>query len=779
MAQRSALMVSLAPRALLLLGGAGVLALLAACGGGGGGVAPSPPPPVIGSSSGSSGGTTSGGTTSGGTGNAGTFETTEYRTSTGLPIINASTAYASGASGRGITIGIVDSGIDLNSPEFGSRISPASADVAGARGLQDPDGHGSYVAAIAAASKNDSGMHGVAFNSTLLIARSDSPGSCASTEGCDHNDNDIARGVDLAVNNGARVINMSLGGSPPNARLTQAMNRAAQAGVVLVFSAGNDGRTAQGANPDDFPLAAIQNPTTQGLTIAVGSYSASTNAISDFSNRGGTGAQWFLLAPGERIFTRDLDGTNVLVSGTSFAAPHAAGALALLMEAFPTLTGRQAVDLLLRSATDLGAAGTDPTNGRGLLNLAAAFRPQGPTAVAGAKEPAAVSVTTGNLTLGTPFGSGSQLGNALGGVTFLDSYGRAFTADFGPSLNRLTPRLGTRDWLSYDQERAASTVAQGPVSLFMTGRSGGMALPTRPDETKRLSNVKAHASVALTPTLRLGFAQGFGAFDLAGSDRQAGRFITGSSRWGFGAGQSTTQTLDLGFDWRGWNVSAAAAWGENRRAINPGEARQSLRSRDVVARAARGGETWRAGVTLGLVDEDGSVLGSLGTSGLTLGTGATTMVFGADGRWALSPHVSIGAQLLGGRTQIEAGRASLISQVDGLWLSSGALDISATHLFGFGDSLALRVSQPLRAEAGTALLAVPVSYDYWTGDAGYDQRRASLAADGRELAFELSYGRPLAHVGWMQVNLFHRLEPGHVAAAPADSGALVQLKTRF
>ncbi len=104
-----------------------------------------------------------------------------------------------------------------------------------------------------------------------------------------------------------------------------------------------------------------------------------------YSNKAGSAANGYLSAPGDDI-TTECDSTGcVRVSGTSFAAPQVSGALALLMQAFPNLSGRDAVDILLRTAADLGATGTDSTYGRGGLDLARAFAPVGTSSLSPAR----------------------------------------------------------------------------------------------------------------------------------------------------------------------------------------------------------------------------------------------------------------------------------------------------------------------------------------------------------------------------------------------------------
>ncbi|QCI79585.1 hypothetical protein E6W36_08655 [Hankyongella ginsenosidimutans] len=128
-----------------------------------------------------------------------------------------------------------------------------------------------------------------------------------------------------------------------------------------------------------------------------------------------------------------------IVSGTSFAAPHVAGALALLADAFPTLTSRQLVDLLLSSATDLGSPGQDPVFGRGGLNIARAFQPQGSTRLAGTDT--LVSLSQADIALGGALGNGAQLGSALRDVVVLDRFNRAFSVNLGPNVRAVTSKL--------------------------------------------------------------------------------------------------------------------------------------------------------------------------------------------------------------------------------------------------------------------------------------------------------------------------------------------------
>src|SRR3954471_15048909 len=182
------------------------------------------------------------------------YDTAEYQVSNYAVGANAIAAYNAGATGKGVKIGIVDSGINPNLAEFAGRVDPASGDVVSSRGISDEGGHGTAVSAVAAAARNNSATMGVAFNATIVSERADDVGSCATTDGGSFFDPAIAAGIDAARLAGAKVINLSLGGSTPSTLLLAAMQRAVNAGVVIVISAGNDAT----ANPDPFALTPAQ-----------------------------------------------------------------------------------------------------------------------------------------------------------------------------------------------------------------------------------------------------------------------------------------------------------------------------------------------------------------------------------------------------------------------------------------------------------------------------------------------------------------------------------------
>ena len=265
--------------------------------------------------------------------------------------MNALAAYSRGFTGAGIKVAIIDTGIDQSSAEFAGRIDSASADLVGAGTFNDATGHGTSVALLLAARRDGVGSHGVAFDATIIAYRVEPvcTGACFLSLAA------VAEGVDRARLAGARVINLSMiGDQAPSAAMREAVDRATAAGIVVTICAGNEGRF----QPQDWGAALADDATiARGLVVLVGTVGAGDTILAA-SNRAGGSLDHFLLAA---------------AGSCSAATPLVSGALVLLAQANPGMSGGQLVDLLYRSARDGGAVGTDAIYGRGIVDLTRAF----------------------------------------------------------------------------------------------------------------------------------------------------------------------------------------------------------------------------------------------------------------------------------------------------------------------------------------------------------------------------------------------------------------------
>lgn len=256
--------------------------------------------------------------------------------------------------GLGTKVAVIDTGIATH-PDL--IISGGASFVPGVVSFNDDNGHGTHCAGIVGARNNFIGVIGVAPQTSLYAVKVlNSAGSGAFSQ--------IIAGMAWSLQNKMHVVSMSLGASvaTPPVALVNAVNQLLGAGITIVAAAGNSFGTS-------FPF--VGTPANIPGVIAVGAVNQA-GVIAPFSSRGGTGNQVTLSAPGVSINSTFLGNSYKVLSGTSMACPHVAGAVALIKAKFPTLTPAQIRTKLRTTATDLGVPGTDTTYGAGLLNCDAA-----------------------------------------------------------------------------------------------------------------------------------------------------------------------------------------------------------------------------------------------------------------------------------------------------------------------------------------------------------------------------------------------------------------------
>jgi hypothetical protein len=246
--------------------------------------------------------------------------------------------------GRGTTVAILDTGIAADATFGSGRVSYLDIGLGTLPGNGRDDGHGTSVASLAAGAAPDA--PGIAPAANLLSIRVTDANGVSDIF-------TIAQGIVAAVDAGAKIVNVSLGGYATNNALNAAIGYAAERGVLIVAAAGND------------QAAQLAWPAADSRVVSVGAVDRVEQQVT-FSN---SGTQLELTAPGYGVQTAWLGGQRAYVDGTSASAPLVAGALAAVISQNPSLTPQDALALLTRTASEAGAPGADPAYGNGILNL--------------------------------------------------------------------------------------------------------------------------------------------------------------------------------------------------------------------------------------------------------------------------------------------------------------------------------------------------------------------------------------------------------------------------
>ncbi|BAY67236.1 subtilase family protein [Trichormus variabilis NIES-23] len=283
----------------------------------------------------------------------------------GADAIKAPEVWAKGYTGQGVIVAVVDSGVDYTHPDLSANMWRNSREIAG-NGIDDDGngfiddiygwnffdnnntpldegGHGTHVAGTIAAVRNTFGVTGIAYNAKIMALKA-LGGSQGANSG-----NSVGNSIRYAADNGARVINLSLGGSNPSPDTLSAIQYAISKGAIVVSASGNESESAPG-----YPARYADQ-----FGIAVGAVNYN-RTLTNFSNRAGTTPMAYVTAPGAYsnldigIYSTLPGAKYGLMPGTSMAAPHVAGVVALMLSARNNLTDAQARQILTSTAANGG-----------------------------------------------------------------------------------------------------------------------------------------------------------------------------------------------------------------------------------------------------------------------------------------------------------------------------------------------------------------------------------------------------------------------------------------
>jgi subtilisin family serine protease len=441
------------------------------------------------------------------------FETEEYAGMGALDMINASSAYARGATGEGVTVGVIDSGVYEEHAEFsrgsGDKVTYAGSDYSIDTPRTDEAlGHGTIVAGVIAANRDNNNfgsgfkMHGVAFDASINAYEIPLGSGGGPYEPLDVDDINFSTDNYFAsrfttMANQSEIINMSFGFSGVITSYTapqiesafsasidalKQLNKNRGDRSIFVIAAGNAwndfdefGNVVDASSPELLPGLPYLFPELKDHVLAVAAVDSS-GEISFFSNRCGAASDFCLSAPGGGDANNDgeFDNDEIIwgpspppadgependyyagTLGTSFAAPLVSGSLALLKQLFPTVGNHELVNRLLVTADKTGIYSDSSIYGQGLLDLDTATRPVGSTAVAsGASlDSNLVSLSESSIsTFGGALGNSLQSGLSRHNMAVFDELGFPFIQSASALIGN-SPTLSKASTLSHRTEQ--------------------------------------------------------------------------------------------------------------------------------------------------------------------------------------------------------------------------------------------------------------------------------------------------------------------------------------
>ena len=765
----------------------------------------------------------------------------EFFTNYGLDSIHADAVYQSrgGSAGEGITVAVIDSGLDIEHPEFPqSRISSRSINISRetdsnileSKSLGHVGGsdHGTQVAGVIAAARDGVGMQGVAYDANILVVkvadrrlieRENGDSVFVEPIAIEH----IARAITYAADNGAQVINISLGHEDiyledrdQGNSITQAMTYAASQGVAVVIATGNEGfkrdkgpiypAIVAGASDEVISCSlggsSIQlqsifcgiSPTRitpensdpfDGHVVAVSSVNKNDNFSRFSSTCEVADPRFCLAAPGEDIYTtRDsrFPGSDyTTTNGTSFAAPHVSGAVAVLLSTFSNLSAKDALELLLRTARDpipeVGKKAFEVTHrqvGNGILDLRAALNPVG--AQTTRKGQVYTAIDTATLSLPVAFGNALQLGELSRAVVY-DSYERGYIVDLSGRVNNQEFGFALDSLLSFEENGGSANLTFGRFNVmtqFRTSDSGDFG---DFETTEQISSLQFSADL---DGANLSLATGGAANNTASvlgfySDNIQSLGIAQTSPNPYAHLVQNGTAFHLSSGYQDWNVGYGFRRGDG---VNG----------DVLAfdiKAERGfdlGENSGLyfGGVLSVIKEQGSFLGASGrglfdgTEGLTQ---SLTLGLGFE-----RGDVRIFGQVSNGQTRIKSGLdGALLSDFSNIRTSAALIGISKQRVFKDTDRFDIILARPLKVYSATAQLNADRE-GTGTETGGFipnGTSRVALTPNGQQTNVEVFYTNNLSKTSSLSVGVALINQPAHDANAKNELATALRWIKRF
>ncbi len=692
------------------------------------------------------------------------FYPSEFNQQHGIGQVKADIAYSRGYTGKGVIVGVVDGGVQLDHPDLQANILNSGWDFENNdNDASDDRGHGTHVAGIIAAVKDGRqsryNMHGIAYNAKIL------PVKVLDASGSGFTSN-IALGIEYAADNGAKVINLSLGGAGVMPDIKASMQYAINKGVFVVAAAGNDG-AADPIYPAGY-AATINDLTNAAALIAVGAVDKQNN-IASFSNRCGVAKNWCMVAPGVGILSTYINNNYAISNGTSMAAPHVSGAIAVLLEQSPNLKADDIYDILLMTATDLGAPGIDDIYGHGLLNLDKATQPVGATSIA-LSGGGLIGLVKSSITANAAFGDAFSASNAS--FAILDAYQRAYTVSFSDIVENSASIKFDDIFKFFGDEQFDDEISFGDnikigfktitKNNFNKTNKGDLLKSTRVSLTSDLGSSK------LTVNYNVPVAEsfGFGAIDAYDNSLSVGKKSSGNPFLGFADnGQSFISEMEG----KNFKTKLVSFYGAQESGNNvTGYATDFSYSLN----------NFNVGLQAGFMNEEGSFLGTKSSGAFAIGEQTSTWFYGVSGQYNISSDINLFGAYNAGISYPQTSAKSLISDISEIQSQSFSLGVTKENNLRRNDKIGLVVSQPLRVSSGSATLDLPI-YTSANGSIYRQDFTADLTPSGRETDIEMFYSTSINEVTNLKTGVMYRIQPGHNKDAGSEAIFIIKFKREF
>lgn len=733
--------------------------LLSACGGGGGG----------GGGSGGAASYTVPSCTDSGTRDTEYLFMGKYNGENGLTRICASAAYARDATGDGIKVAVLDTGITVNGSnevfhtELDANVASftSGSDLIGTDNVpNDEEGHGSHVAGIIAGENNGSGYHGVAYDATLYIYKvlNDSGSSVG---------NSIASGITKARGDGVDIMNLSLGGTDTigtdcnsasscetrlGSTLYTELEASGAAEKILVWAAGNSGNSS----PSVMSGAAIYDDDFKETTVIVvasgedGKIGTTSNGWSSGgSNQCGVAAAICITAPGTNIYSAKLDDNDyaVALTGTSMAAPMVSGGLALIKQEFSSLTNAQVVDRLFATATDTDEYSQSSIYGHGMMNL------NGATAAVGSLQ-----------TIG-----GSNLLDDSS-TSYYDLVNNSFVSSAAFS-NALTNALAGQTMEVYDnfdranfETNVSSFFTSGSYTSQNTVENHMARLQPKTKEKVKHKNLYGNFTMEVDGNylqssmfesagdfLALGYNQSTNSFENAVdplsdffNNSNFGNNYLVNPYFHTGSGQDYFMSFNgnssFGIDTftNGNNSDLGLAFNLNPLSSTSGDAKYA-------------GDLQ---IVLGTNYEQNKFLNSSSTGAFATGDMSNTNFTGVKYKKYLGDNFTFVSSGFAGYTYIDKASNSYIDKSTPLLTSTFTLGLAKSNFIKKDQRIGFFINQPQRVEDGSLNLRVPTSSDR-DRTVTYSNLNVDLEPDARQINFDIIFHKAVTETSNLSANLTH------------------------